>query len=260
MPRRKNLTKDLLQSIDGWSIIPGRNRTPTSLPLEDQISQLSITNDYSHLVRNLSSASDDLAKEAVLSPLRDAVSALKSDVKRVLVLGLGSFEGVSGTSTMLQLAMVLEVVNALGGEAEMQVVFRDPAFTGTDIAFLRGRWKVEDVGAQDGEKENGKTVLIAPHLNFDVLKSHLESTQPPVLMVSNDLQRFMDLLVHWEVRKEGYADEEPDASAILRSGMCFCNSSKKAESTTTRRLRCKIEVKRVWGGRLMTSQYFGEKT
>ncbi|KAF8540143.1 hypothetical protein BDD12DRAFT_834545 [Trichophaea hybrida] len=211
MPRRKNLTKNLLHSTDGWSIVPGRNHTPASLPLKDQISQLSITGDYSHLVRALTNVTSDLATDPALSPLRRAVSTLKLDVERVLVLGLGNFEGVSGASTMLQLAMVLEIVNALSGEAEMEVIFRDPAFTGTDIAFLRERWKVEDVGTQDEEVEKGETVLVAPHLNFDVLKSHLECTKPPVLMVSNDLQRFMDLCIgdtqEWDVFLQFFTED-----------------------------------------------------
>ncbi|KAI5795817.1 hypothetical protein FPQ18DRAFT_325416 [Pyronema domesticum] len=201
MPRRKNLSKNIQLSDDGWAIIPGRNRAPMRLTLEDQLEKLSITAteaDHARLDRELVKASGEIREEATLSSLRDAVRALKQITKRVLVLGLGSLVGATASSSMLQLAMVVEVLELLGRKEEIDVVFRDPAFTGVDVAFLEKheRWTVEDALKKHAKDlETTPTVLIAPHLDFDVLAAHLGSTHLPILLLSNDLQHYMDLRI-----------------------------------------------------------------
>ena len=275
MPRHKHRSRNLLESADGWATVPGRNRPPVRLAmsaLEDRLEQLSLSPPPSPprphataelsalLARDLDSACSILRAHPVLAPVRHALRLLHRLLHKprgvqqrlvVLVLGLGSLEGATSSSSLLQLAMVLEIVDALatgpaaggggsgggsggggdgadggddggggggGGDGaaggggsggvsseadgrEVEVVFRDPAFTSTDKAFLRKRWTVQDVGVDDGEDAVAvptDTVLIAPHLDFDVLAQHLHDTRArrrPVLLVANDLEQFMDLSV-----------------------------------------------------------------
>ena len=276
MPRHKHRSRNLLESADGWATVPGRNRPPVRLAisaLEDRLEQLSLSPPPSpprphataELARDLDSACSILRAHPVLEPVRHALRLLHRLLHKprgvqqqlvVLVLGLGSLEGATSSNSLLQLAMVLEIVDALatgaaaaaaaggdcgggsgggggggggggddgdgdggggGGSAvggpgsggvgsegdgrEVEVVFRDPAFTSTDKAFLRERWTVQDVGVDDGGDSvavPADTVLIAPHLDFDVLARHLHDTRArrrPVLLVSNDLEQFMDLSV-----------------------------------------------------------------
>lgn len=256
MPRRKHRSRNLLESADGWATVPGRNRPPVRLAvpaLEDRLEQLSLSPPprpppsppsrpratcelLSLLAHELDGAYSILCAHPVLTPVRHALRLLHKHLRKprgvqrrrwrrrrlvVLVLGLGSLEGATSSSSLLQLAMVLEIVDALaaggasgeGGGEEVKVVFRDPAFTSADKAFLRQRWTVQDVGVgdvpddcddgggggeEDAAADPADTVLIAPHLDFDVLAQHLRDTRVrrrPVLLVANDLEQFMDLSV-----------------------------------------------------------------
>jgi hypothetical protein len=233
------------------------------LTLEDQLEKLSITAteaDHARLDRELVKASDEIREEAVLSSLRDAVCALKQITKRVLVLGLGSLVGATASSSMLQLAMVVEVLELLGRKEEIDVVFRDPAFTGVDVAFLEKheRWTVEDALKKHAKDlETTPTVLIAPHLDFDVLAAHLGSTHLPILLLSNDLQHYMDLLVYWQVGTEGSANLSIGVSAMQKSSTYLPSSTPARAIMLKNYLLFRIKEAQVLGEPLMTSGFTG---
>ena len=189
MPRHKHRARDLLDSDDGWATVPGRNRAPLRLapPAEAPASDLEL--DTAALARALAVFRAQLAAEPVLAPALAAAAALTATVRTVLVLGLGSFALATQDSSLLQLGMVLSALDVLPAP-KPAVVFRDPAFTARDKAFLGafGRVADADVAGDAG------TLLLAPHLEFSVLAAHLE-TYRPMLVVCNDLGAFMDLCV-----------------------------------------------------------------
>jgi hypothetical protein len=95
------------------------------------------------------------------------------------------------------------------------VLFKDPAFTSLDVTFLEtlgsdsshskvaGRWRAN---GEEDEKfvvreiiGKGPLVVVAPHLDFDVLERYLtemvDNETSPVLLFCNDIHNFLNLLV-----------------------------------------------------------------
>jgi hypothetical protein len=140
-------------------------------------------------------------------------------VERVYVLGLGSLVGSGAGSSILQLAVVEEVLVLLSAAAassaattataaatvetaaaaaapppKIQTIFRDPAFTRTDHAFLLQRQYITE-SPDLPLAPTDSSILIAPHLEFSVVRDVLKTGWNPVLLLANDLKRFLDLFV-----------------------------------------------------------------
>jgi len=278
MPRRKNRTVHH-SSTTGWSHIPGHNTPTLRLPTASTTTPPPLPPAQQQpLPTLLLSAQTHLHSYLPLTPLLTALThpQIHLRAKHLHVLGLGSLSPSSATreSSILQLALVLEVAAALGGQLDL--VFKDPAFTIADQEFLSRYGRVEEVRREEEEErvddvldgfaalslcsrkkkkrrrqrrwgediggvtdpnpspspeDKGKTptsnpnpnpnpnpspedkktppdsppadtpdsppvadmILLAPHLDFDVLASHLSSHPPPLLLLCNDLADFLEL-------------------------------------------------------------------
>jgi hypothetical protein len=212
MPRRKNLSKSILASDDGWSTIPGRGRPILHLdsasPASRSPSPPPTDPELSRLASALSRARETVRGVAQLEELWEAVRTVRksSKVERVIVLGLGSLVGRVAGSALLQLAVVEEILALLDATAtapatetattpprsKIQTIFRDPAFTSTDLAFLQQQQHTTE--SPDSPLDlSAASILIAPHLEFTVVRAILKTGWNPVLLLANDLKLFLDL-------------------------------------------------------------------
>lgn len=110
-------------------------------------------------------------------------------LNRLVVFGLGSFSGLTASSTYFQFALVQEIVGLLGiGKDE--VYFQDPAFTKCDRVFLEGVGSVVEVGRGEELVQEG-AVVVAVHLEYEVLEGAVKGG--PGVVVCNDLGHFLDM-------------------------------------------------------------------
>ncbi|CAZ79327.1 unnamed protein product [Tuber melanosporum] len=117
------------------------------------------------------------------------------ELNRLVVFGLGSFSGLTASSTYYQFALVREVAELLKIR-KGEVYFQDPLFTEWDRAFLEGVGSVVEVGSGEEVVQEG-TVVVAVHLEYGVLEGVLEGR--PGVAVCNDLGHFLDMRIGGEV-------------------------------------------------------------
>lgn len=110
-------------------------------------------------------------------------------LNRLVVFGLGSFSGLTASSTHFQFALVQEIAGLLGIGKE-EVYFQDPAFTKCDRAFLEGVGTVVEVGRGEELVQEG-VVVVAVHLEYGVLEGVVKGR--PEVVVCNDLGHFLDM-------------------------------------------------------------------
>ncbi|KAA8909760.1 hypothetical protein FN846DRAFT_905416 [Sphaerosporella brunnea] len=213
MPRRKNLTKSLHFSPDGWATVPGRHRAiPHLSPRgsapeaeeEEEGDEAAEAEALRRLRRALGSARTTVRALAQLAVVWDVAARLCPAPATIEVWGLGSLRGGGGSSAVLQAAVVAEILSSL---PQAKATFRDPAFSALDRRFLREYFRhgEEEEEAREEEEEHDRDdncILVAPHLEFSVLRDILAAWSPRVLL-TNDLVRFTELSVgaetEWQV-------------------------------------------------------------
>jgi len=110
-------------------------------------------------------------------------------LNRLVVFGLGSFSGLTASSTHFQFALVQEIAGLLGIGKE-EVYFQDPAFTKCDRVFLEDVGTVVEVGRGE-ELVQERAVVVAVHLEYGVLEGVVKGR--PGVVVCNDLGHFLDM-------------------------------------------------------------------
>jgi hypothetical protein len=222
MPRRKNRSRNILRPVTpsgddsdgdggGWSVIPGRCRGTLHLStpaLSSSSSPSPSAHSKEDLEVALNRAQRILHGHPLLQPLHGAL--LKgAGAAEILVLGLGSLHSATAPSSMLQLAMVLSLPPLLAVQAPPSPIrFVDPVFTPADLAVLSRfgvataateRETLENGNRRAGGGGRGEEILLAPHLDFSVLHGYLarcaERETMPSVILSNDVRRFLELLV-----------------------------------------------------------------
>ena len=219
MPRRKNRSRNILRPVTlscddsdgddgGWFIIPGRYRgtihLSTTTPSSPSSSSARSKED---LEAALNRAQRILHGHSLLQPLHGALLG-GAGVAEILVLGLGSLHSATAPSSMLQLAMVLSLPPLLAVRAPSPPIrFVDPVFTPADLDVL-SQFGVATAATERGTLGNrirraggggSGEILLAPHLDFSVLHDYLarcaERETMPSVILSNDVRRFLELLV-----------------------------------------------------------------
>lgn len=184
--------RNIITSTDGWSSIIGKGRSPLRNPNRhlppsppDPPSDYQAWASTTH--HTLRSKRAELAASALLETIQRALSLLRAPIRNVVVLGLGSLCSATKDSSFYQLALISEICALL----DIPLCYvQDPAFTAADIRFFeeRGDVVLEHPDAEDYIGDG--TLLYAPHLEYEVLRTALRCG--PAFVFCNDLQNFLD--------------------------------------------------------------------
>ncbi|KAG0643809.1 hypothetical protein HOY80DRAFT_1013875 [Tuber brumale] len=200
MPRRSRQTT----SDDGWTNIPAKHKPPKTLTEHQKQTSLSYAFQQQQtspltpeqVTSHLDPHTQTLLKSTLWTQIRNVLVPRARELNRLVVFGLGSFSGLTASSTYYQFALVREIAEFLRiGKGE--VYFQDPAFTEWDRAFLEGFGSVVEVGWGE-EVVQEETVVVAVHLEYGVLEGVLEGR--PGVVVCNDLGHFLDMRIGGDVK------------------------------------------------------------
>ncbi|KFY23277.1 hypothetical protein V493_05964 [Pseudogymnoascus sp. VKM F-4281 (FW-2241)] len=120
----------------------------------------------------------------------------KSQIKNVVVMGLGSFQtqfGDFSRNTLMQLA-ALDTIRKTLAIWDMPVIAQDPAFSPLDKEFLQSLG-CEVLESPEGfDLINGDSLVYAIHC-YPIVYDEVGKKGPPAVLIGNDLER----LIHGQI-------------------------------------------------------------
>ena len=144
---------------------------------------------------------------------QDILPSLREDhhrsITKCVCLGLGSFTSGRESSKyeLAALTWILDIFFLRDRCPLQEVVFQDPAFTLSDMEYLRSQGHQVLDSPRAFDRIDEATFLFAPHLEKNIYATALER-ELPVLSIGSDVETFIDQMAHLHSGSEVERREE----------------------------------------------------